>query len=74
MPAHYWSDSDNDGILYDICQLKEPLNLSSEIIFWVDCDKCGKLVHYVCVFGLNTTTRKSCSYFFYYGCSCHKNL
>ena len=63
------SDSDNDGVLCDICQLNQPLSLSSEIIFCVDCDKCGKWVHNVCAVGLNTTTRKyqckSCSYFFF---------
>ena len=64
MPARYRSDSDsdNDGVLCDICQLNERLSLSSEIVFWVDCYKCGKWVHNV---GLNTTTRKdqcrSCS-------------
>ena len=40
-----YCESDNDGIQCNICQLNEPASLSSERMFWVDCDNCGIWVH-----------------------------
>ena len=46
LPARFRDDvSDDDGILCDLCQLKEPLGMADNTVFWVDCDSCGKWVH-----------------------------
>ena len=42
LPARFRDDvSDDDGILCDLCQLKEPPGMADNTVFWVDCDSCG---------------------------------
>ena len=57
LPQRYRPDSENDGVLFSICELNEPEGMSSDMIFWVDCDVCGVWVHNVCGFGSNTASR-----------------
>ena len=50
-PQRYRPDSENDendGILCSICELNEPEGMSSDMMFWVDCDVCGVWVHDAC--------------------------
>ena len=70
LPTRYRSDSEdqNDGVLCIICNHNEPEELSSEMVFWIDCDVCGAWVHTYCAFGSNTVTRQfkceNCCQFF----------
>ena len=43
LPTRYRSDSEdqNDGVLCIICNHNEPEELSSEMVFWIDCNVCG---------------------------------
>ena len=45
--SRYRSDSEdqNDGVLCIICNHNEPEELSSEMVFWIDCNVCGAWVH-----------------------------
>ena len=58
LPTRYRSDSEdqNDGVLCIICNHNEPEELSSEMVFWIDCSVCGAWVHTYCAFGSNTVT------------------
>ena len=59
LPTPYRSDSEdqNDGVLCIICNHNEPEELSSEMVFWIDCNVCGAWVHF-CAFCSNTVTRQ----------------
>ena len=61
LPTQYRSESEdqNDGVLCIInCIHNEPEELSSEMVFWIDCNVCGAWVHTYCAFGSNTATRQ----------------
>ena len=60
LPTRYRSDSEdqNDGVLCIICNHNEPEELSSEMVFWIDCNVCGAWVHTYCAFGSNMVTRQ----------------
>ena len=60
LPTRYRSDSEdqNDGVLCIICNHNVPEELSSEMVFWIDCNVCGAWVHTYCAFGSNTVTRQ----------------
>ena len=45
------SEDQNDGVLCIICNHNEPEELSSEMVFWIDCNVCGAWVHTYCAFG-----------------------
>ena len=40
LPARFRGDED-DGVVCELCQLREPPGLAGDTIFWVDCDLCG---------------------------------
>ena len=59
LPARFRDDvSDDDGILCDLCQLKEPPGMADNTVFWVDCDSCGKWVHNYCAFKKNAVSKR----------------
>ena len=59
LPARFRDDvSDDDGILCDLCQLKEPPGMADKTVFWVDCDFCGKWVHNYCAFKKNAVSKR----------------
>ena len=57
LPARFRDElsDDDDGVICDLCSLKEPLNMAGGIVFWVDCDLCGVWVHTYCK---NAVSRK----------------
>ena len=61
LPARFrdeLSDDDDDGVICDLCSLKEPLDMAGGIVFLVDCDLCGVWVHTYCAFNKNAVSRK----------------
>ena len=59
LPARFRDDvSDDDGILCDLCQLKEPPGMADNTVFWVDYDSCGKWVHNYCAFKKNAVSKR----------------
>ena len=60
LPARFRDElsDDDDGVICDLCSLKEPLDMAGGIVFWVDCDMCGVWVHTYCAFNKNAVSRK----------------
>ena len=60
LPARFRDElsDDDDGVICDLCFLKEPLDMAGGIVFWVDCDLCGVWVHTYCAFNKNAVSRK----------------
>ena len=52
------ADSDDDAVLCDLCQAREPEGCKQVPYFWIDCNSCGKWVHTYCAFGRNNVTRQ----------------
>ena len=49
---------DDDAVLCDLCQAREPEGCKQVPYFWIDCDSCGKWVHTYCAFRRNDVTRQ----------------
>ena len=52
------SDDNDDGVICEICSLKEPLGMAGDTVFWVDCELCSVWVHTNCAFQKNVISQK----------------